>query len=85
MRGGRRRRWRLLVVWGAKGEVLIPFAESYLRKIDIEGGRIEMEWPEGLVELSLGLCFPKSQKRDMGHPAAVASLHWFALTCDAMP
>lgn len=42
----------LLVVKGAKGEVLIPFAKKYLRKIDVEGRRIEMDLPEGLVELN---------------------------------
>jgi 16S rRNA processing protein RimM len=42
----------LLVVRGAKGEVLIPFAESYLRKIDLESRRIEMALPEGLVDLN---------------------------------
>jgi 16S rRNA processing protein RimM len=42
----------LLVVRGAKGEVLIPYAESYLRKLDLEGKRIEMALPEGLVDLN---------------------------------
>jgi 16S rRNA processing protein RimM len=42
----------LLVVRGAKGEILIPFAESYLRKLDLEGKRIEMALPEGLVDLN---------------------------------
>jgi 16S rRNA processing protein RimM len=42
----------LLVVEGAHGEVLIPFAKSYLRKIDLEGKRIEMTLPEGLVDLN---------------------------------
>jgi 16S rRNA processing protein RimM len=42
----------LLVVQGAKGEVLVPFAKSFLRKIDLEAKRVEMELPEGLVDLS---------------------------------
>ena len=42
----------LLVVHGAKGEVLVPFAKSYLRKIDLEGHRVEMELPLGLVDLN---------------------------------
>lgn len=42
----------LLVVRGAKGEVLIPFAKSYLRKIDLEAKRVEMELPEGLIALN---------------------------------
>jgi 16S rRNA processing protein RimM len=40
------------VVRGAAGEVLIPFAKSYLRKIDLPGKRIEMALPEGLVQLN---------------------------------
>lgn len=42
----------LLVVHGAKGEVLVPFAKSFLRRIDLEAKRVEMALPEGLVDLS---------------------------------
>jgi 16S rRNA processing protein RimM len=42
----------LLVVRGAAGEVLIPFAKSYLRTIDLEGKRVEMALPEGLIDLN---------------------------------
>jgi 16S rRNA processing protein RimM len=42
----------LLVVRGVAGEVLIPFAKSYLRKVDVEGKRVEMALPEGLVDLN---------------------------------
>jgi 16S rRNA processing protein RimM len=42
----------LLVVRGAAGEVLIPFAKSYLRKIDTAAKRVEMALPEGLVDLN---------------------------------
>lgn len=42
----------LLVVRGAKGELLVPFAKSYLRKIDLEARRIEMALPEGLLDLN---------------------------------
>ena len=42
----------LLVVRGARSEVLIPFAKSYLRRIDLEGKRVEMALPEGLVDLN---------------------------------
>jgi 16S rRNA processing protein RimM len=41
----------LLIVQGAKGEVLVPFAKSYLRKLDLENARVEMALPEGLTEL----------------------------------
>ena len=47
----------LLVVRGTEGklsgaEILVPFAKSYLRKIDIDAKRIEMELPVGLVDLN---------------------------------
>jgi 16S rRNA processing protein RimM len=42
----------LLVVNGAAGEVLVPFAKSYLRKIDLAARRVEMALPEGLIELN---------------------------------
>jgi 16S rRNA processing protein RimM len=42
----------LLVVRGARGEVLIPFAKSYLRRIDLEGKSVEMALPDGLVDLN---------------------------------
>jgi 16S rRNA processing protein RimM len=41
----------LLMVQGAKGEVLVPFAKAYLRKIDLDNARIEMALPEGLTEV----------------------------------
>ncbi|MGO9438462.1 MAG: ribosome maturation factor RimM [Terracidiphilus sp.] len=44
----------LLVVQGKRGEVLVPFAKSYLRKLDVDGKRVEMALPEGLVELNQG-------------------------------
>lgn len=42
----------LLVVDGSRGEILVPFAKSYLRSIDIDNKRIEMALPEGLVDLN---------------------------------
>jgi 16S rRNA processing protein RimM len=43
----------LLVVRGTKGEeILIPFAKSYVRRIDVQAKRIEMVLPEGLVDLN---------------------------------
>ena len=42
----------LLVVHGASGEVLIPFAKSYLRAVDLAAKRIEMALPEGLADLN---------------------------------
>ncbi len=42
----------LLVVRGPAGELLIPFAKSYLIQIDLEERRVEMKLPEGLAELN---------------------------------
>jgi 16S rRNA processing protein RimM len=42
----------ILVVLGKKGEVLIPFAKSFMRKIDLAARRVEMALPEGLVDLN---------------------------------
>jgi 16S rRNA processing protein RimM len=42
----------LLVVHGPNGEILIPFAKDYLRRIDLESRRVEMALPEGLVDLN---------------------------------
>ena len=46
----------LLVVEDAKGaEVLIPFAQAYLKKIDLDAKRIEMRLPAGLLEINASL------------------------------
>jgi len=42
----------LLIVKGAKGEVLVPFAKIYLRRLDLESRCVEMALPEGLVDLN---------------------------------
>ena len=42
----------LLAVRSPAGEeVLIPFVRAYLRKVDIEGKRLEMDLPRGLLDL----------------------------------
>jgi 16S rRNA processing protein RimM len=42
----------ILKVDGTAGEVLIPFAQSYLRKVDLGQRRIEVDLPEGLTDLN---------------------------------
>ncbi|MGB6688847.1 MAG: ribosome maturation factor RimM [Terracidiphilus sp.] len=42
----------LLIVRGAAGEILIPFAKSYLRRLDLQAKRVEMSLPEGLADLN---------------------------------
>jgi 16S rRNA processing protein RimM len=45
----------LLVVHrdGGGDEILVPFAKAYLREIDLEGKRVKMALPEGLVEVQV--------------------------------
>lgn len=42
----------LLVVRRAQQEILVPFAKSYLRKVDLDTRRVEMALPEGLIDLN---------------------------------
>jgi len=42
----------ILKVDGKAGEILIPFAQSYLRKVDLGERRIEVDLPEGLQDLN---------------------------------
>lgn len=42
----------LLVVRQGSEEVLVPFAKSYLRHLDLDAKRVVMELPDGLVELN---------------------------------
>ena len=42
----------MLIVQSASGEVLIPFAKIYLRKLDLDARRLEMALPEGLTDLN---------------------------------
>ena len=37
---------------GSDEEILVPFAKSFLRRIDLAGRRVEMTLPEGLVDLN---------------------------------
>jgi 16S rRNA processing protein RimM len=43
----------LIIVQSASGEVLIPFAKIYLRKVDLDARQVEMALPEGLTDLNL--------------------------------
>ncbi len=37
---------------GKADEILVPFAKSYLRKVDLEARLVEMALPEGLIDLN---------------------------------
>jgi 16S rRNA processing protein RimM len=45
----------LLEVRRGEKEFLIPFVESYTRKVDLAAGRIELVLPEGMLELDAPL------------------------------
>jgi len=45
----------LLVVGSGKGELEIPFAQEFLVRVDLEGKHIEMNLPEGLLEVNAPL------------------------------
>ncbi len=40
---------RVLVVRGPGGETLLPFAEGFVKAVDLAGGRIVVLWPEYVV------------------------------------
>jgi 16S rRNA processing protein RimM len=42
----------LLVVGAGKSELEIPFAQAFLVRVDLEGKRIEMNLPEGLLDVN---------------------------------
>jgi 16S rRNA processing protein RimM len=43
----------LLLVHGAAGEIMVPFAKSFLRKVDLDAKRVEMALPDGLMDLNV--------------------------------
>jgi 16S rRNA processing protein RimM len=45
----------ILLVVDGKREHMVPFAESFIRKLDVPAKRIEMQLPEGLLELDAPL------------------------------
>jgi 16S rRNA processing protein RimM len=44
------------------GELLIPFAKAWLRKVDIENKRIEMSLPEGLLTINAPVSAEEKQQ-----------------------
>jgi 16S rRNA processing protein RimM len=42
----------MLIVRSQQDEILIPFAKSYLRRIDLDARRVEMALPAGLVDIN---------------------------------
>ena len=59
----------LLVVKGKHGdheqEYLVPYAEAFLKRTDLERRRIEMELPEGLLEAQAPLSSEEKQRQKL--------------------
>lgn len=54
----------LLIVNSDSGkEFMIPFVESFTKKLDVKGKRIEMQLPEGMLELDAPLSAGKKDRR----------------------
>jgi 16S rRNA processing protein RimM len=52
-----------LPVCAVQNEVLVPFAEEFLKKFDVAGKRIDMQLPEGLLELDTPLSEEEKQRQ----------------------
>ena len=52
-----------LPVCAVQNEVLLPFAEEFVKKFDVAGKRIDMELPEGLLDLDATLSNDEKQRQ----------------------
>ena len=52
-----------LPVCAVQNEVLVPFAEEFVKKFDVAGKRIDMEVPEGLLEVDQPLSDEEKQRQ----------------------
>lgn len=56
----------LLVVGSGKNELEIPYAQEFLVRVDIEGKRLDMNLPEGLLEVNAPLTEEEKQEQRKG-------------------
>jgi len=59
----------LIVAVGSK-RCEIPYAEAYLKRVDLERKRIQMQLPEGMLDLDAPLTAEEKQQQAEGHRAA---------------
>lgn len=59
-----------LPVCAVQNEVLLPFAQEYVKKFDVAGKRIDMELPEGMLELDAPLTHEEKQRQKQEAEAA---------------
>jgi 16S rRNA processing protein RimM len=52
-----------LPVCAVQNEVLLPFAEEFVKKFDVAGKRIDMEVPEGLLEVDQPLSAEEKERQ----------------------
>lgn len=57
----------LLVIEANGQEYEVPFAEAFLKSLDIPGKRIEMELPDGLLEVNAPLTAEEKQEQQRGN------------------
>jgi 16S rRNA processing protein RimM len=57
----------LLVVVAGKNEFEIPYAQEFLKQVDLEHRRIEMALPEGLLEVNAQLTQEEKQQQKQKH------------------
>src|SRR5207248_6531171 len=57
----------LLVVGSGKTEHEIPFAQEFLKQVDLGRKRIEMNLPEGLLEVNAPLTDEEKQEQKQKH------------------
>jgi 16S rRNA processing protein RimM len=63
----------LLIVKAGEKEYEIPFAEAYLKRVDIERKRIEMSLPEGMLDVNEPLTAEEKQQQKSSQESAVRS------------
>jgi len=56
----------LLVVGAGKSELEIPYAQEFLVRVDVEAKRIEMNLPEGLLEVNAPLTDEEKREQQKG-------------------
>jgi 16S rRNA processing protein RimM len=60
----------LLIVVEASKHYEIPYAEAYLKSVDLERKQIQMQLPEGMLELNAPLTAEEKQQQAAGHKRA---------------
>jgi 16S rRNA processing protein RimM len=60
----------LLIVAAGSKRYEIPYAAAYLKSVDLEGKRIQMQLPEGMLELNAPLTVEEKQEQARTHTGA---------------